>query len=274
MKRFGFLAYGVVCYLMFLAVYAWMGAFTGNLFLPRTIDRGPSSPPAVAVAIDVLLILAFGLQHSVMARPAFKSLWTKIVPQPIERSTYVLVSSLATGLLLWQWRPIDVVVWSFPSGPGWWIMTGLFVVGFLAVPVVTLMISHFDLFGIRQVWLHFQGKPYTSLPFRTPLAYSTVRHPLYVGWAIFFWSAPVMTVGHILFAGLLTSYMLVAVFFEERDLIAHFGEAYRDYCREVPQFIPRISFGPKEPVRRPVMEEVERLSPEMKSFREQEVVRS
>lgn len=271
MKRIGFLAYGILCYLLFSAVYVWMGAFAGNLFLPRTIDRGPSSSPLTAVTIDVLLILAFGLQHSIMARPAFKNLWTRLIPQPIERSTYVLASCLVTGLLLWQWRPIDTVVWSIPSGPGWWIMTGLFIFGWLMVPAVSLMINHFDLFGIRQVWLYFQGKPYTSLPFRTPLAYSTMRHPLYVGWAIFFWSTPVMTVGHILLAGLLTSYMLVAVVYEERDLIAHFGEEYRDYCLNVPQFIPRFSFGRKEElVRKQLVPAKENISREMEVFRKTE----
>jgi protein-S-isoprenylcysteine O-methyltransferase Ste14 len=223
-----------------------MAAFTGGLFLQDTIDAGRSSSTPVALAINVLLILLFGLQHSVMARPAFKNIWTRFVPRPIERSTYVLVSSLACILLLWQWRPMDAVVWRFDGGPGWWIMTVLFVLGWLMVPAVSLMINHFDLFGIRQVWLFFHGKPYTALPFRTPMAYGWVRHPLYLGWAIAFWCTPIMTVGHMLLASLMTVYMLVAVIFEERDLSAHFGDIYRDYCRLVPRYLPKLNVETKE----------------------------
>jgi protein-S-isoprenylcysteine O-methyltransferase Ste14 len=248
MKRLAFLAYGIFGYLLFLGVYVWMGAFVGNL-LPHSIDVGPKSPLAVALIINVLLILAFGLQHSIMARPAFKAVWTRVIPRPIERSTYVLASNLVTALLLWQWRPIDTVVWSFPSEPVRSLLIGLFVFGWFLVPAVSLMINHFDLFGLRQVWLYFQGKPYTDLPFRTPMAYANMRHPLYVGWAIFFWCTPVMTVGHLLFAALLTGYILVAVVYEERDLIAHFGEAYREYSRRVPRFVPKISFTRKQPAK-------------------------
>jgi protein-S-isoprenylcysteine O-methyltransferase Ste14 len=242
MKRFAFLTYGIVAYLLFLGVYVWMGAFVGNL-LPRSMDVGPKSPLAVASIINVLLVLAFGLQHSIMARPAFKAVWTQLIPKPIERSTYVLASCLVTALLLWQWRPIDVVVWNVSSEPFRSLLIGLFVLGWFMVPAVSMMINHFDLFGLRQVWLNFQGKPYSNLPFRTPMAYGAVRHPLYVGWAIFFWCTPVMTVGHLLFAGLLTSYILVAVIYEERDLIAHFGETYREYSRRIPRFVPRFTLA-------------------------------
>ena len=240
MKRSLFLIYGIFCYLVFFGGYAWLAAFVGNLFIPKSIDTGPSGSVPQAILVDVLLILIFGVQHSVMARPAFKKIWTRLIPQPIERSTYVLISSLATMLLMWQWRPIDTLIWQFEGGFGRWLMMSLFAVGWLAVPTVSLMINHFDLFGVRQVWLHFQNKPYRPLPFRTPLAYGRVRHPLYVAWAVAFWCTPVMTAGHLLFASLLTVYMLVAVVFEERDLIVHFGEHYRSYCRNVPRFFPRM----------------------------------
>src|SRR5262245_39872953 len=178
MKRIAFFTYGVACHLLFLAVYLYFVGFVGNWLISRSIDTGPSGPVASDLAIDLALLLIFGLQHSVMARPAFKEVWTKLVPQPIERSTYVLVSCLALMLLMWQWRPIGLVIWNVQHPAGWGLLTGMFVAGSLGVPIVSLMINHFDLFGTRQVWLHLQGRPYTSLPFATPLAYSVVRHPL------------------------------------------------------------------------------------------------
>ncbi len=242
MKRLLFFAYGVLCHLLFLITFAALAAFVGNLFLPRTID-GPSSGGSIAaaLAIDLALLAAFAVQHSVMARPAFKRLWTRIVPQPIERSTYVLISCLVTGLLIWQWRPIPLVIWNVENTVGWSIGMALFAIGWLSVPIVSLMINHFDLFGTRQVWLYLQGKDYTPLPFRTPLAYAWVRHPLYVGWALAFWASPTMTAGHFLFAGVLTIYMAAAALVEERDLIAHFGKQYEDYRRNVPMFVPCLA---------------------------------
>ena len=243
MTRIAFFVYGVTCHLMFLAVYAWFAAFVGNLPLPapldKTIDAPPTSGPAAAIAIDLLLLAAFAVQHSVMARPAFKRVWTRLVPTPIERSTYVLVANLVTVLIIWQWRPIPLVIWNVQQPVLWRLAAALFAVGWLAVPGVSLMINHFDLFGTRQVWLHLQGKEIAPLPFRTPLAYAWVRHPLYLAWALAFWATPTMTAGHLLLAGVLTIYMAAAAVVEERDLIAHFGQKYLDYRSRVPMFVPR-----------------------------------
>jgi protein-S-isoprenylcysteine O-methyltransferase Ste14 len=238
MKRIAFFVYGVTGHLLFLATYAWLAGFVGDLVVPHSIDSPASGSVPLAVAIDLGLIALFGLQHSIMARPAFKRVWTRIVPQPIERSTYVFASNAVTVLLMWQWRAIDLVVWDVRQPVGRGLLYGLFAVGCLMVPAVSLMIHHFDLFGTRQVWLYLRGREYTSLPFRTPLLYSRVRHPLYVGWAIFFWATPTMMAGHLLLAAGMTAYMLLAVVFEERDLIAYFGHQYEEYRRQVPMFVP------------------------------------
>jgi len=244
MRRTLFFAYGIACYVLFFATYAYLACFVGNLFVPRTIDSGPSAPPAGAAAIDLALLLAFGLQHSVMARPAFKAQWTRFIPQPIERSTYVLASCLVLIALMWLWRPLDVVIWKVSNPVGWWVAIGLFATGWLLVPLVSLAISHFDLFGVRQVWLHVIGQEYTSLAFRTPFPYNVVRHPLYIGWAIAFWATPTMTLGHLLFAITLTGYMILAATIEERDLIGYFGAQYEQYRKQVPMFLPRLTSGP------------------------------
>jgi protein-S-isoprenylcysteine O-methyltransferase Ste14 len=251
-KKIVYFAYGVGCHLLFLATFAYLAGFVGNLLVPKSIDSPAAGGSlAVAIATNLLLLAAFAVQHSVMARPAFKRLWTRIVPTPIERSTYVLFSCLVTMLLVWQWRPIPLVLWHIEHPIGWWIGMVLFAVGWLSVPVVSLMINHFDLFGTRQVWLYLQGKEYTPLPFRTPLAYSFVRHPLYVGWALAFWATPTMTLGHLLFAGVLTGYMAAAALLEERDLVEFFGEKYVDYRRRVPMFIPLLTFRRELPVEAP-----------------------
>ena len=239
MTRVAFLIYGVACHLLFLGVYAWMGAFFGNFdLIGKTIDSPAETSLGWALAINAGLVLAFALQHSVMARPAFKKIWTQIIPEPIERSTYVLCSCIALGALLYFWQPLGGVVWDLPTGPARWIAWGAFAIGWFMVPAVTFMLNHFDLFGLRQVWLYWRGEPYTSLPFSTPYLYSMMRHPLYVGWTIAFWATPTMTLGHLVLAALLTGYMLVAVVFEERDLEAHFGKEYEDYRRRVPMFVP------------------------------------
>ncbi|MGE5138577.1 MAG: methanethiol S-methyltransferase [Rudaea sp.] len=238
MKRMTFFAYGVTGYLLFLATYAWLVAFIGDLLVPRSIDSPATGSVPLKVAIDLGLIALFGLQHSIMARPAFKQVWTRIVPQPIERSTYVFASCAVTMLLMWQWRAVDLVVWDVRQPAGRWLLYGLFAAGVLMVPAVSLMIHHFDLFGTRQVWLYLRGREYTPLPFRTPMLYSRIRHPLYVGWATAFWATPTMTAGHLLLAAGMTAYMLLAVVFEERDLIAHFGRQYEEYRRRVPMFVP------------------------------------
>jgi protein-S-isoprenylcysteine O-methyltransferase Ste14 len=239
MTRALFFAYGILCHLLFLATYAYMAAFFAGIpLVPKTVDSPAGAPVGWALAINAALVLVFAAQHTVMARPGFKRRWTRLVPQPIERSTYVLLSCVVLAALMFFWQPIGPVVWHLPAGLPRWAAWALFAAGWLMVPLVTLMISHFDLFGLRQVWLHLRGQPYTPLPFRTPYLYQWMRHPLYVGWAIAFWSAPTMTVGHLLLAALLTGYMLVAVVFEERDLVAHFGQVYENYRRRVPMFFP------------------------------------
>jgi protein-S-isoprenylcysteine O-methyltransferase Ste14 len=198
------------------------------------------------MAIDIALIALFGIQHSVMARPKFKRWWTQFVPQAIERSTYVLFSNLLVMLLMWQWRPIGGVVWDIQNPVGRASLYELFAIGWLMVPAVSLMINHFDLFGTRQVWLNMRGHAYSSLPFRTPMAYRFVRHPLYVGWLIAFWATPTMTMSHLLFAGLLSAYIFIAIPFEERNLVEYYGARYQAYRKNVGALIPRMSTMPAE----------------------------
>lgn len=241
MKRTVFFAYGVACHALFLVVYAWFAAFVGGWPVAQSIDGPAALPAGAAAAVDLGLLALFALQHSVMARPAFKRAWTRFVPQPIERSTYVLASCLVTAAIIWFWQPIDFTIWDVRDPVGRALLWGLFVAGWLMVPAVSLMIHHFDLFGTRQVWLHYRGQEYTSLPFRTPMLYRYVRHPLYLGWALAFWATPTMTAGHLLLAATLTVYMVGASVIEERDLIAHFGRQYEDYRRQVPGFVPRFT---------------------------------
>jgi protein-S-isoprenylcysteine O-methyltransferase Ste14 len=250
----------VAAYLMFLAVYAYLAAFVGGFLIPRTIDGPVVSPTLPATVVNLLLVAVFAVQHSVMARPAFKRLWTRLVPTAIERSTYLVLANLVTLLLIWQWQPMGAVVWDVRQPLARTTLWVLFAAGWLAVPLVTLLINHFDLFGLRQVWLYFQGKPYTSLPFRTPLAYAHVRHPLYLGWALAFWATPTMTAGHLLFAGAMTVYMMAAAVVEERDLVGHFGAAYSKYRKQVPMFVPRLR--PLQPIAGEPAEFVVNLSPE------------
>jgi protein-S-isoprenylcysteine O-methyltransferase Ste14 len=243
MKRWLFFAFGAASYVMFFALYAYMAAFVGGFAVAWTIDTPSETPMGMAVAINLSLLALFGLQHSVMARPGFKRVWTRIVPQPIERSVYVLASNAVLALLMWQWRGIDAVVWNIEQPVLRGVAWALFAAGWLLVPTVTYLINHFDLFGMRQVWLHATGREYTSLPFRTPLLYKHVRHPLYLGWAFAFWATPTMTAGHLLFAVVLTGYMMLAAVFEERDLVDHFGDQYVKYRERVPMFVPRLSAG-------------------------------
>lgn len=241
MKRWLFFAFGTVCYLLFFGIYVYMAAFVGGFGIPRTIDTPSATPLAAAVAINLGLMALFGLQHSVMARPGFKRVWTRLVPQPIERSMYVLASCVVLALLMWQWRGIDAVVWNIEQPWLRQIAWALFAAGWVMVPAVSYLIHHFDLFGMRQVWLHARGHEYTSLPFRTPYLYKYVRHPLYLGWALAFWAIPTMTAGHLLFAATMTGYMMLAAVFEERDLVDHFGPQYTEYRERVPMFIPRLA---------------------------------
>jgi protein-S-isoprenylcysteine O-methyltransferase Ste14 len=255
MSRGATLLFAILAYGLFFATFLYLICFVGNAgFAPVTVDKGPIGPVAVAVVVDLALIALFGLQHSVMARPAFKRWFTRFIPASIERSTYVLLASLVLFLLYWQWRPIGGVVWDVTHPAGRTLLHALFAVGWLMVPAVSLMINHFDLFGTRQVWLHLKGREYENLPFRTPMAYRFVRHPLYVGWMIAFWATPTMTAAHLLFAAGLTAYIFIAIPFEERNLVEHFGGDYRAYRGRVGGLIPRTSAAgrqaeaPAEPI--------------------------
>jgi methanethiol S-methyltransferase len=232
--------YGVVCYVATLASFVYAFGFLGNFGVPKSIDSGRQMPFALALAINVGLLLLFALQHSIMARPWFKAAWTRIVPVAAERSTYCLVSSLALFLLFWKWQPMGAVLWTVNSASGRMALNALYVIGWLVVLAVTFLIDHFDLFGLRQVWLYLIGRPYTALAFRTPGPYRLVRHPLYVGWLMVFWSAPVMTSAHLVFALATTIYILVAIQFEERDLTRSHPE-YAEYRRQVPMLVPGVA---------------------------------
>ncbi|MET0230653.1 MAG: methanethiol S-methyltransferase [Rhodanobacteraceae bacterium] len=238
LKRSLVLVYGIVSYAVFFAVYLYAIGFVGNLLVPRSMDSATDGNFAVALAIDLALLLAFALQHSVMARPAFKRWWTQLIPEAAERSTYVLASSLALIALFAFWRPLGGVVWSVESPVLAFLLYVAFSFGWLLLLVSTFCINHFDLFGLRQVWLYFTGKPYTALEFKTPGPYRFVRHPIYVGWLFAFWATPTMTLTHFVFALATTAYILIAIRFEERDLVDEFGDTYRDYRRDVPGLVP------------------------------------
>jgi protein-S-isoprenylcysteine O-methyltransferase Ste14 len=219
----------VISYLLFFGTFLYAFGFVGNLFVPKSIDGVPQVSLAQAILVNASLLLLFALQHSIMARPVFKSWWTKIIPEQAERSTYVLLSSLCLILLVWQWQPMGGFIWRIEEPIAKTILTVLFIIGWMIVLISTFMINHFDLFGLRQVWLYFFGKKYEPLHFRIPFFYKYVRHPLYLGWLIAFWATPVMSVAHLLFAVLTTGYILTAIKFEEKDLITHFGERYLNY---------------------------------------------
>jgi len=232
--------FGVLSYVCFLASFLYAIGFVGGFGVPLSLDAAPAGPLGTALAVDLLLLTVFALQHSVMARPAFKRRWTQIVPEPAERSAYVLASSAALLLLFWQWRPIGGVVWQVDQPVARAALFGLFGAGWLLVLATTFLINHFDLFGLRQVWLHLRGEAYRPLSFVTPGPYRHVRHPLYVGWLLAFWATPMMTAAHFLFAAVTTAYILVAIQFEERDLAAFHGERYAEYRRSVPMLVPRV----------------------------------
>jgi protein-S-isoprenylcysteine O-methyltransferase Ste14 len=238
MKRYLTVAYGAAAYLLFLVAFLYLVGFVGNFVVPRTVDHGLPAPIGQAILVNVLLVGAFGIQHSVMARPAFKAWWTRFVPPSIERSTYVVLSSAVLLLLYWQWRTMPDVVWDVRQPAARVAVWALFWLGWAIALGATFMINHFDLFGLRQVYLAWRQKPYTELHFRTHLFYRLVRHPLMLGFLISFWAAPTMTAGHLLFSIAMTGYILTAVHIEERGLVAALGNEYRQYRREVPMLVP------------------------------------
>ncbi|WP_406816808.1 methanethiol S-methyltransferase [Mycobacterium sp. M23085] len=250
MKRYLTVGYGAAAYLLFLTVFLYLIAFLGNFWVPRTVDHGLSAPIGQAVPVNMVLLGLFGLQHSVMARPGFKARWTRLVPPSIERSTYVMLSNVVLALLYWQWRTMPTAIWRVELPAGRMALWTLFWLGWVIALASTFMINHFDLFGLRQVYLAWRAKPYTDLDFRVRFFYRLVRHPLMLGFLIAFWAAPTMTAGHLLFSIAMTGYILIATRFEERDLVAALGDRYRDYRRQVPMLLPlghRSRGGPTQP---------------------------
>ena len=245
-KRIAAFTYGVICYLIFFGTFLYAAGFIGNIAVPKSIDSGSQGTFIEALLIDLSLLALFAIQHSVMARKWFKRVWTSVVPKPVERSTYVLFSSLVLLLLFWQWRPIGIVIWDVHN-PGFrTLLRVLCADGWMLVLISTFLINHFDLFGLRQVWLYLRGKQYTTLEFRTPGPYRLVRHPLYFGWLLAFWMTPTMTAAHLVFALATTAYILLAIRFEEQDLIADHGETYKKYRQQVPMIIP-VRLGKRQP---------------------------
>ena len=242
-QRVATLLYGVVCYAIFFLTFLYAIGFVGNVLVPKSIDGTPTLATLPALFIDLALLGVFALQHSIMARPAFKKAWTRIVPTAAERSTYVLFSSMALIALMWFWQPLGGLIWSVESPMATAVLYAGFVFGWGLVLVSTFLIDHFDLFGLRQVWLCFRKRAYTPVDFVTPLPYRIVRHPLYLGWLFAFWCTPSMTMTHLVFAVMTTAYILIAIQLEEKDLSDALDD-YAEYRRQVPMIIPRL----KKPV--------------------------
>jgi methanethiol S-methyltransferase len=235
------LLYAIISYAVFLVSFLYALGFVGNYLVPKSIDIGGPMNVSEAIVVDLLLLGIFAIQHSIMARPAFKRWWAKIIPAACERSTYVLLSSLILLLLFWQWLPIPIPVWQI-GGMAAWLLIGVYWLGWLIVLASTFMIDHFDLSGLRQAFFALRGAELLGQSFKTPLLYKTVRHPIMLGFLLAFWATPEMTAGHLLFAVMTTAYILAGLQFEERDLIAQFGTTYQQYRRRVPMLLPRI-FG-------------------------------
>jgi protein-S-isoprenylcysteine O-methyltransferase Ste14 len=245
--------YGLVSYLIFFVTFLYAIGFVGNFGVPKSIDSGAPVSLTKAVLIDVLLLGIFALQHSVMARPRFKDWWTEYVPRVIERSTYVLLASLALILLFWQWRPMLGVIWNVENAIGRTVLWVLFALGWTLVLLTTFLINHFELFGLRQVYLDLRGAEHNEIGFRTPFVYKVLRHPLMLGFIISFWSTPTMTLGHLVFAVGTTAYILIAIQIEERDLVLVHGTRYEQYQRQVSMILPfpkmKKAVQPKSDVR-------------------------
>lgn len=239
-KRISILIYGVLSYALFFGVFSYAILFIGNIGVSPSLDSIGTGSLGTALLIDVGLLAAFGLQHSIMARPGFKRTWTRIIPKPMERSTFVLAASLLLGATVYFWQPLGGVIWQVENTSAIIAIYTLFATGWAMVLTASFLINHFDLFGLRQVWLYFRGKPYTPLKFGTPWLYRYVRHPLYVGFLIGMWAAPTMTVAHLVFSLLCTSYIFIGALLEERDLAKALPE-YKRYKKEVPMFVPRFN---------------------------------
>ncbi len=238
MSRIFVSLYGVVSYIVFFLSFLYAIGFVGNILVPKTIDSGDVGSVIPSIIINLILLGLFAIQHSVMARPAFKQWFTRFIPEVIERSTYVLLSSLLLFLLYWLWQAMPGVIWDVKSPVGSMILTGVFWFGWLFVLLSTFMINHFDLFGLRQVYINFKGQDYSHLDFKIIGLYNLCRHPIMLGFIIAFWATPTMTAGHLLFAVVTTVYIFIALQFEERDLIAFFGDVYKNYQQKVPMLFP------------------------------------
>ena len=232
------LIYGLLCYALFFVTFLYAILFVENMLVPNTVDVGAQADVSEALIINLMLMSLFAIQHSVMARPQFKQWWTQFVPRTVERSTYVLFSTLALALLCWQWRPITAPVWHVANPVAATLLTGLSLFGWLLALFSTFLIDHFELFGLHQVFNNFTARQKPAIKFRTPLLYNLVRHPLYLGFIIAFWAAPAMSAGHLLFASVTTAYIFVGIFLEERDLVDVFGDDYRHYRQRVAMILP------------------------------------